>query len=98
MRSRLEAKWAALDQVRWRWEYEPIDFDGWIPDFVLLGRKQVFVDVKPIFERDYAVEQKIQRARDDVDILSGQRAGNIGNPQPFWTAAVNEVQWKPGPK
>jgi hypothetical protein len=59
MRSRLEAKWAAFfDQVPWRWEYEPIDFDGWIPDFVLLGRKQVFVDVKPIFERDYVVEQK----------------------------------------
>jgi len=33
-RSRLEAKWAAFfDSVGWCWEYEPIDLDGWSPDF-----------------------------------------------------------------
>jgi len=33
-RSRLEATWAAFfDLIRWRWVYEPLDFDGWIPDF-----------------------------------------------------------------
>lgn len=36
MRSRLEAKWAAMfDQMKWSWEYEPIDLDGWIPDFLV---------------------------------------------------------------
>lgn len=33
-RSRLEATWAAFfDQAGWEWKYEPIDLDGWIPDF-----------------------------------------------------------------
>ena len=33
-RSRLEARWAAFfDQLKWEWEYEPIDLNGWIPDF-----------------------------------------------------------------
>lgn len=36
MRSRLEATWAAFfDQMGWKWSYEPVDLDGWIPDFVL---------------------------------------------------------------
>lgn len=33
-RSRLEARWAAFfDLVGLRWEYEPFDLAGWIPDF-----------------------------------------------------------------
>jgi hypothetical protein len=33
-RSRLEARWAAFfDLKKWKWEYEPIDLDGWTPDF-----------------------------------------------------------------
>jgi hypothetical protein len=33
-RSRLEARWAAFfDLAGWRWQYEPIDLAGWIPDF-----------------------------------------------------------------
>ena len=35
MRSRLEAKWAYfMDGLGWKWEYEPIDLNGWIPDFL----------------------------------------------------------------
>jgi len=35
-RSRLEARWAAFFDLRgWRWEYEPIDLQGWVPDFRL---------------------------------------------------------------
>jgi hypothetical protein len=56
-RSRLEAKWAAFfDAVGWRWEYEPFDRAGWIPDFVLMGPKasgefkptKVLVEIKPV--------------------------------------------------
>jgi hypothetical protein len=49
MRSRLEARWAHLfNQFGWKWFYEPLDFDGWIPDFVIdHGYKPVLVDVKP---------------------------------------------------
>jgi hypothetical protein len=35
-RSRLEAKWAAFfDLLGWHWHYEPLDLDGWIPDFLI---------------------------------------------------------------
>lgn len=61
-RSRLEARWAAFfDLLEWRWVYESMDFDGWIPDFQLLELPEVknaygeqyihdpnpFVEVKP---------------------------------------------------
>lgn len=37
-RSRTEAKWAAfMDLLGWSWEYEPLDFDGYIPDFLVNG-------------------------------------------------------------
>lgn len=53
-RSRLEARWAAFfDLLGWRWEYEPEDLNGWIPDFVLFdqcGQREVLVEVKPIRE------------------------------------------------
>ena len=53
-RSRLEARWAAFfDLVSWRWEYEPIDLNGYIPDFVLMfPAGPVLVEVKPAFGVD----------------------------------------------
>jgi hypothetical protein len=48
-RSRLEARWAAFfDIAGWRWQYEPIDLDGWIPDFRLCGKVPALCEVKPI--------------------------------------------------
>lgn len=48
-RSRLEARWACFfDLLCWRYEYEPCDFAGWIPDFVLCEAMTVFVEVKPV--------------------------------------------------
>lgn len=49
-RSRLEAKWAAFfDELGWRWQYEPIDLDGWSPDFSITAQDgPVYVEVKPI--------------------------------------------------
>jgi hypothetical protein len=48
-RSRLEAMWARFfDLLGWEWKYEPFDYDGYIPDFVLLlPRGDVLVEVKP---------------------------------------------------
>lgn len=48
-RSRLEARWAAFfDIVGWSWDYEPIDFNGWCPDFSLQGHHGlIYVEVKP---------------------------------------------------
>lgn len=39
-RSRLEARWAAFfGLLGWNFEYEPFDCNGWIPDFMLLGKR-----------------------------------------------------------
>lgn len=47
-RSRLEARWAHFfDLIQWRWEYEPFDMNGYIPDFLILGRHQMLVEIKP---------------------------------------------------
>ncbi len=63
-RSRLEAKWAAMfDLLGWRFQYEPMDLDGWIPDFALLGKgPPVLVEVKPALEFDEATAADIERA------------------------------------
>lgn len=49
-RSRLEAKWAAwFDLVGWNWIYEPIDLEGWAPDFSIEGyRGPIYCEVKPV--------------------------------------------------
>jgi hypothetical protein len=61
-RSRLEGQYAAFfDIVGWRWEYEPIDLKGWIPDFRVTipcrwpecgGEHVLFVEVKPWWKID----------------------------------------------
>lgn len=58
-RSRLEARWAAFfDLAGWKWEYEPCDLKGWIPDFRVEfpcshsecnGSHILLVEVKPYF-------------------------------------------------
>jgi hypothetical protein len=51
-RSRLEAKWAAFFEMQgWRWEYEPLDLDGYVPDFVIHPGEHtpaLAVEVKPL--------------------------------------------------
>lgn len=49
-RSRLEARWAAFfDLLAWRWEYEPFDLYGWVPDFRIeqAANNPLLVEVKP---------------------------------------------------
>ena len=48
-RSRLEATWARFfDAMEWPWKYEPFDYEGYIPDFVLLmPHGNILVEVKP---------------------------------------------------
>ncbi|MBD2425967.1 hypothetical protein [Phormidium sp. FACHB-1136] len=62
-RSRLEARWAAMfDLLQWRVEYEPIDFEGWIPDFVISEAKEVFVEVKPVSTFPAQAAEKIRKS------------------------------------
>lgn len=73
-RSRLEARWAAFfDICEWRWDYEPIDLDGYIPDFLVdtPDTKQLLVEVKPALKlTDY---QEAQATIDESE-WSGEAA------------------------
>jgi hypothetical protein len=91
MRSRLEAKWAhVFDQLGWKWHYEPLDFDGWIPDFVIDNglHKPLLVDVKPATAFPWNMIRKVRNAlTGDLPTkynvyysrLSGQQSGPRAN-------------------
>ena len=71
-RSRLEARWAAFfDAIGWRWEYEPFDLAGYIPDFAILGPRPLLVEVKPALAVDDldAHISKAETAADTRDVL-----------------------------
>lgn len=71
-RSRLEARWAAMfDKLGWKWHYEPLDFDGYIPDFLLqFARdeewggipKEIFVEVKPVTAHAILLSEHFEKA------------------------------------
>lgn len=62
-RSRLEARWAAFfDLLRWPWDYEPIDLDGYIPDFLIGPSRKLLIEVKGSSD-DYTVAiEKLERS------------------------------------
>jgi hypothetical protein len=64
-RSRLEAKWAAtFDAMQFTWEYEPLDLNGWIPDFLIIGTRQPhLVEIKPVLAIADAREAQIKIER-----------------------------------
>lgn len=48
-RSRLEARWAAFfDLCGWSYTYEPFSFGDYIPDFIINGKTNLLVEVKPV--------------------------------------------------
>ena len=60
MRSLLEARWGSFfDLINWKWIYEPFEFSGWIPDFLLLGHTKILVEIKPIVDFDESVAERI---------------------------------------
>ena len=83
-RSRLEARWAAfMHNIGWDHTYEPIDGDGYIPDFIVHGDSPFFVEVKPaITVTDFTKEQsKVERGLRDLDydvIVVGVSPFNTG--------------------
>lgn len=73
-RSRLEARWAAFfDLLGWRHQYEPYDFPGWTPDFVIYGSKErlLFIEVKPVVDKTIAQEYaiKLRNVRPTVNAI-----------------------------
>lgn len=64
-RSRLEAKWAAFfDLAGWPYEYEQLDLDGYIPDFILDLHRPLLVEIKPALHLGELMDHasKIERA------------------------------------
>ena len=68
-RSRLEARWAAFfDQCGWSWQYEPVDLNGWMPDFSIEGK--CLVEVKP-FERCAQWREEARKIVNAVGLTDG---------------------------
>ena len=74
-RSRLEAKWAVMfELLGWDWDYEPCDFDGWIPDFAIYGKRPIYVEVKPVVDFPEDVARKLNSSGcKDPMLIVGQR-------------------------
>ena len=70
-RSQLEARWAAyFDRRGIAWEYEPVRFDGWTPDFrLVIDGAHVYAEVKPVDEFPMDVAQRIVNASCNGDVL-----------------------------
>lgn len=70
-RSRLESTWASFfDELGWKWQYEPYDLDGWIPDFIIIGDKRsTLVEVKPFSQKEewYPVIEKCLSAQKNCE-------------------------------
>jgi hypothetical protein len=81
-RSRLEAKWAAMfDGLGWSWEYEPFDYPGYLPDFLIRGDNSVLVEVRPVVTlNDY------RRCANDLGPLIQREWGG-----PFLIAGVGPI-------
>ncbi len=62
-RSRLEARWAAMfEMLKWPYIYEPCEFNGWYPDFLLNLARPVYVEVKPVTDFPKKVAERIDRS------------------------------------
>jgi hypothetical protein len=71
-RSRTEACYACFfDLIDWRWEYEPLDLNAYIPDFVLRMHAPLLVEVKGAFSVDQLdpFRGKIERSGWDGEAL-----------------------------
>lgn len=105
-RSRLEARWAAFfDLLHWHWTYEPVDAEGYIPDFLIHGPRPLFIEVGPcITEADYrekAVKPNASRLAHDILVVgvsplaAGRGMGdfNDGHPKAGWLGESTAEGW-----
>lgn len=91
-RSRLEATWAAFfDLINFNWEYEPIDLNGWSPDFLISDKRSplnyIYVEVKPFVFSEGKTSKDIDdiyskislSVKDGIVLLLGQFPFNGSN-------------------
>ena len=76
-RSRLEARWATFfDLCGWKWDYEPEDLAGYIPDFMLhFDKGDVLAEVKPSNPSD---DHELAQAKIFNGGWRGAAAGRLG--------------------
>lgn len=89
-RSRLEARWAAMfDLLAWRWDYEPIDLAGYIPDFIISLQTPVLVEVRPIWGFCEKTAQRVANSAWEGDVLiAGCRPKHTQDPtdpEDYWS-------------
>lgn len=103
-RSRLEARWAAFfDLLDWRYEYEPVDLEGWIPDFAILGAEVIYVEVKPIYEFDPVIGARIGGKTEAEVLLLGATIPSLGMTRNPWLSGnesryfgwLKDILWSP---
>jgi hypothetical protein len=107
-RSRLEARWAAFfDLIGWRYDYEPFDYNGWTPDFIIYGNNNVLIEIKPFIDEsilnDY--RQRLFKIKSVYNCLildssfDKESYGCLEAGKCLWDVENNyelhEVHWKP---
>lgn len=113
-RSRLEARWAAYFDLRGdiKWDYEPLEMPGWIPDFSLhmttLFDRPSLAEVKPIFDIMQFVDSKdgdkvakafIKDSRSDQQGKQFYGFFILGNsPEYWWLLGENKWEQMPPPR
>lgn len=85
MRSRTEARWGCLfDALGWPWEYEPLDLDGYVPDFVLrFEHAPLVVEIKPAMQIDALAPARLKL---DLAGWAGEALVTLG--APLWTPTL----------
>ena len=92
MRSRLEADVARyFDKLKITWEYEPIRFqnetESYLPDFkIMLGEKQVFIEVKPCEKQLEDCHEKMKTITDSIP--NALLAGIVG----YWDSKKQKYE------
>jgi hypothetical protein len=94
-RSRHEATWAAcFDELGLPWDYEPVDLDGYIPDFDLrFAKKPLLVEVKGDLGSIEIAKLKLDGSGWEGEaaiVVSGEtaRVGAFYDPEIGWDEAV----------
>lgn len=100
-RSKLEATWARyFDVMQWQWEYEPFYVNGWFPDFVLKGVKDLLVEVKPFICMDeFRDSGQLLKMHSGIKTKYGTTPPEIlllGN-QPMWNSYLWQEEVRKNP-
>lgn len=86
-RSRLEARWAAMfDLLNFKWAYEPVDLNGYIPDFILFER--MLVEVKPILWKNAIGGGRLLNEKSQQEYESAIQKIRASNHNFGWCAIV----------